>query len=99
MNADRIGVYANPNNTLIDTDLHLRRVKCAICGKSFEADTELYTYKRGDYAHKPYYYCSYTCYRKWEKPMIEKSNKKTRRELWEAENLYDYNGNRIRRTA
>lgn len=87
-------LLANPtNNTKLETCLFFTKCKCAICGKKFEADTQLYTWKRGT-GDGPVYYCSYKCFRKWEKPHLEKNATAIRKAFKEAE-LYTPNGDKL----
>lgn len=57
-----------------------RNVKrtCAMCGKDFEtfSDEWGYTIRLNESDETPLYFCSYSCLRKFEKPLIEKSKKK-----------------------
>lgn len=86
-------LIADPKNTKVQTCLFFTKCKCGICGKNFEADVQLYSWKRttGDGV---IYYCSYSCFRKWEKPFLKKNAKNIKKAMQEAL-LYDENGNKI----
>lgn len=62
----------------------LHAYKCAICKKAFEATTE-HAYKlRGRNGGKMKMYCSYTCFRVDEKPLLEKKKRAALRR-WSAD--------------
>lgn len=87
-------LLANPtNNTKLETCLFFTKCKCAICGKKFEADVQMYTWKRST-SEGNVYYCSYSCFRKWEKPYLRK-NAATIQKAFKEAALYDEKGNKI----
>ena len=93
--ADKIGIWATSGNMTIEDCLFFRKAKCGTCGKEWECDTTMNQWKRrsphGEFIH----YCSYSCFRKWEKPFLKKNERQIKKDLWAAEHLYDANGNRI----
>ena len=93
-NASMIGIIADPTNTKIEDCLFFRKVHCDICGKEFETDTTMHQWKRYNGHGNAIIYCSYGCYRKWEKPFLEKNKKEIRKAMKEAL-LYDENGNKL----
>ena len=93
--ASKIGIWADPSNVKLETCLFFTECECDICKKHFEADVQLYQWKRNNPKGTYIYYCSYTCFRKWEKKELAKNQKRIRKEMWEAEHLYTENGEKI----
>lgn len=86
-------LVADPNNTKVETCLFFRKCKCDTCKKTFEADVEMYSWKRST-GKGIVYYCSYSCFRKWEEEYLRRDAAKIRRAFKEAA-LYDVNGNKL----
>ena len=73
---------ANEENNKIACALNMRTYACKVCGKTFDADPVMYQWKYTDQeTSKTSRFCSYTCFRKWEKPILERAQARMRREF------------------